>query len=304
MPISQARKADLEKQGYRLVGNHSAIKVCEWSKQSLRDCGFCYKQQFYGIESHRCCQMTPALPFCNHRCIFCWRDIGFTDNKWEGPVDSPKDIIDGCIKEHNEYLTGFKGSKRTNKQKIEEAHFPNQFAISLSGEPTFYPRLGELIDEIKSRNFTAFLVSNGTNPEAIKQLLNHEPTQLYITLPAPNVEIYKKTCYPLEKDSWKNILESISLLKQFKCKTVLRMTLVKEINMINPEQYAKIIKQSAVRFIEVKAYMWIGHSKERLEIKNMPRHEEIKEFSQKLAELTGYKIKDEKKESRVVLLEK
>jgi tRNA wybutosine-synthesizing protein 1 len=280
MPISQPRKQDLHKQGYRLIGNHSAIKVCEWTKKSLKDQNFCYKQKFYGIKSHRCCQMTPSLPFCNHRCIFCWRDIDFTKTRWEGPVDDPKEIVSSCIEQQKEYLLGFGGNKEANKTKLKESYEPNQFAISLSGEPTFYPKLPELIDEIRSRNFTAFLVTNGTNPEAIKQLINHQPTQLYITLPAPNKEIYKKVCNPLIKDGWKRILESISLLKEFKCNTV------------------------DARYIELKAYMWVGYSRQRLTIGNMPLHEEIKEFSQKLAKLTNYRIKDEKPESRVVLLEK
>lgn len=304
MPISEQRKQDLEKQGYRLVGNHSAIKVCEWCKKSLRDENSCYKEKFYGIKSHRCCQMTPALPFCGHRCVFCWRDIDFTKTDWEGPVDNPKEIVESCIKEQKEYLQGFGGNKEANKEKLKESYEPNQFAISLSGEPTFYPKLPQLIDEIKSRNYTAFLVTNGTNPEAIKQLINHQPTQLYITLPAPNEEIYKKVCNPLIKDGWNNILKSIELLKQFSCNTLLRLTLVKGYNLCNPEQYADIIKSSDVDFVECKAYVWVGHSRNRLDIPNMPLHEEIKEFSKTIAKLTNYKMKDEKIESRVVLLER
>lgn len=304
MPISEPRKKDLYKQGYRLVGSHSAIKVCEWTKKSLKDCDFCYKQQFYGINSHQCVQMTPALPTCNHRCIFCWRDINFTKTKWEGPVDDPKFIVDNCIKEHIEYLQGFKGNKETNPKKLDESFKPNQFAISLSGEPTFYPKLPELIDEIKSRGFTAFLVTNGTNPDMLKKLIKHQPTQLYITLPAHNEQIYKKTCNPLIKDGWKKIMQSISLLKNFKCNTVLRLTLTKGLNMLNPEQYAKIIKNSNAKFVECKAYMWVGYSRQRLTIDSMPRHTEIKDFAEAIAENSGYKIKDEKQESRVVLLTK
>ncbi|RLE41207.1 4-demethylwyosine synthase TYW1, partial [Candidatus Woesearchaeota archaeon] len=46
----------LEKQQYAFIGRHSAIKICYWTKKSLLDEGVCYKQQFYGIKSHRCCQ--------------------------------------------------------------------------------------------------------------------------------------------------------------------------------------------------------------------------------------------------------
>jgi tRNA wybutosine-synthesizing protein 1 len=305
MVISGPRKQDLYNQGYRLVGDHSAIKVCEWTKKSLRDEGFCYKQQFYDICTHRCCQMTPSLPFCNHRCIFCWRDINFTKIKWEGKIDSPKEIVDRSVEEHKKYLHGFGGNKKVNRKKLYESYAPNQFAISLSGEPTFYPKLPQLIDEIKSRHATAFLVTNGTNPSMLKKLIkNHEPTQLYITLPAPNEEIYKKVCNPLIKDGWKKILESISLLQKFRCKTVLRMTLVKGYNMLNPEKYAEIISSSKADFVECKSYMWVGHSRQRLLQENMPRHDEIKQFAEQIAELCNYRIKDEKTESRVVLLER
>ena len=56
----------LEKQQYAFIGEHSAIKICEWTKRSLKDQGVCYKEKFYGINSHRCCQMTPAVNFCQN----------------------------------------------------------------------------------------------------------------------------------------------------------------------------------------------------------------------------------------------
>ena len=46
------KKKELEQQGYRFVGNHSAIKVCEYCRESLRDKDQCYKEEFYGIDSH------------------------------------------------------------------------------------------------------------------------------------------------------------------------------------------------------------------------------------------------------------
>src|SRR3989449_5555819 len=63
----------LERQGYRIVGEHSGVKLCHWTKASLTKGIGCYKQTFYGIESHRCLQMTPAVDACNLACQFCWR---------------------------------------------------------------------------------------------------------------------------------------------------------------------------------------------------------------------------------------
>ena len=34
----------LKKQHYKLVGSHSAVKICRWTGNSLRDEGECYKQ--------------------------------------------------------------------------------------------------------------------------------------------------------------------------------------------------------------------------------------------------------------------
>jgi wyosine [tRNA(Phe)-imidazoG37] synthetase (radical SAM superfamily) len=50
--------------------------------------------------------------------------------------------------------------------------------------------------------------------------------------------------------------------------------------------------------------MLIGHSKKRMKIKHMPKHQEIKDFALEVAKEISYKLVDEKKESRVVLLMK
>ena len=301
--LPKTRVKDLEKQGYRLVGNHSAVKVCMWTKKAIRCEDMCYKNTFYGINSHKCVQMTPSF-LCKHRCQFCWRDIGFTPLRWEGKVDEPKDIVDGCIKEHIKYLQGFGGSSKSDSMMFKEALEPLHFAISLFGEPTCYPKLPELIDEIHSRGMTSFLVTNGTNPNMLKKLLKHQPTQLYVTLPAPDEETYEQVCKPLVKDGWNKIMGSLRLLDKFKCRKAIRLTLVKGLNMSRPEGYAKILENVEADFVEVKAYMWVGYSKERLSIENMPRHNEIRKFADEIAGLTELKIIDEKENSRVVLLMK
>ncbi len=51
-------RKSLTKQGYHLVGSHSGVKICRWTKAMLRGRGGCYKHTFYGIESHRCMEVT------------------------------------------------------------------------------------------------------------------------------------------------------------------------------------------------------------------------------------------------------
>lgn len=305
MIISDNKKMDLEKQGYRLVGNHSAIKLCMWTKKAIKCEDVCYKKTFYGIETHRCIQMTPALPFCGHRCVFCWRDIEFTKPKWEGPIDEPKDIVDGCIEAQIKYLQGFGGNDKADPIKYAESLKPLHFALSLSGEPTLYPKLPELITEINSRGMTTFLVTNGTNPEMLKKLQNHEPTQLYLTLPAPDKEIYLKTCLPMIKNGWETIQESIKVYNTINTRKTIRLTLVKNVNLIKPEKYAELFKNINADFFELKAYVWVGHSRKNLPIESMPKHEDIIKFAKEIIKnYPELKIIDEKKESRVILLAK
>lgn len=287
-----------------MVGNHSCIKLCLWCKKAILGKDTCYKHKFYGIKSWQCVQMSTALNVCTNRCLWCWRDIDFTSPKWTGPVNEPGQIIDGCIKEHTKYLMGFLGNKNTDKERFMEALRPRHFAISLISESTFYPRLPEFIDALHSRKLTSFLVTNGSNPEMLEKLLKHQPTQLYITLPAPNEKIFVKVCNPLVKNGWKQIMKSLHLLKKFSCRKAIRLTLVKDVNMLNPEQYAEILKNTDADFFEFKAYMHVGYSQQRLSIENMPSHEEIKKFSEEVGKKAGLKLIDEKPESRVVLLMK
>jgi wyosine [tRNA(Phe)-imidazoG37] synthetase (radical SAM superfamily) len=50
--------------------------------------------------------------------------------------------------------------------------------------------------------------------------------------------------------------------------------------------------------------MSVGFSRSRIPYDAMPLHNEIQEFAKIISEVSGYKIKDEKSDSRVVLLEK
>jgi tRNA wybutosine-synthesizing protein 1 len=134
-------KAVYEKKRYSLAGEHSAVKLCNWTRSSLRETGVCYKEKFYNIKSHRCLQMTPSVAWCQHYCLFCWRPTEFTmgNSMKDVKIDEPKKIIDEAIKAQKKLLIGFKGNSKINKEILKEALNPNQAAISLAGEPTLYP---------------------------------------------------------------------------------------------------------------------------------------------------------------------
>jgi len=169
-----------------------------------------------------------------------------------------------------------------------------------------YPKLPELIDEIKNRGMSTYLVTNGSYPDMIEKLKGHEPTQFYITLAAPYKELFDKTTNPLIKNAWKNFNKTLQLMKDLNCRRVLRLNLTKGYNMVEPEKYGKFIKklEGHYDYVECKGYMHVGYSKQRLSKENMPSHDEIKEFAEKVANAAGLKYIDEKPESSVVLLMK
>lgn len=304
MSLNKKQVEKLESSGYRFVGshNHAAAKICHWTKQSILDKGVCYKEKFYGIESHRCLQMAPAVPNCQQKCEFCWRDLSYTQTQWEGEYDDPKTIIDEAVKAQNNLLCGFFGNDKANKEKLEESKTPTNAAISLAGEPMLYPEIDELIAEFNRHNFTTFVVSNGQCVDKLKNLEN-EPYQLYLSLDAPTKKIYNDVCQPQISEGWDNLNQSLNTLASFNSRTCIRTTCVKGRNMTNPEKYAELIKKASPDFVEIKAYMCVGSSRHRLTPDNMPTFDEVKSFAQKIGENCGKKIVNESEVSRVVLLQ-
>lgn len=250
--------------------------------------------------------MTPALFYCTQECLFCWRaqsgDLGISWNEMKLPRwDSPEEIVEGSIKAQLKILSGYKGNPKTNQQKLKEALTPRQAAISLAGEPTVYKPIGELIRTFHKRGFTTFLVSNGTLPSVLSNL-SEEPTQLYISVCAPDKKTHKEICRPQIPNAWERLNETLELLPSFKCPTVIRITSVRGLNMKRADAYAKLVEKADPTYVEPKAYMHVGFSRLRLGYENMPSHREIREFAMQLAKETGYNAVDESEESRVVLL--
>jgi tRNA wybutosine-synthesizing protein 1 len=293
----------LERQGYRIVGEHSGVKLCHWTKASLTKGVGCYKQTFYGIESHRCLQMTPTVDACNLACQFCWRT-----QEWGSDslllADDPSFIVEDSIRAQRELLSGFKGNPSVSRERFLEAWHPTNVAISLTGEPTLYRRLGEMIDEFKRRNMSTFLVTNGTTPAALRRMHSEGrlPTQLYVTVAAPNEEIYKRLVVPKSGHEWKKLKETLALLPGLPTRTVIRHTLVEGWNLGWEEEYADLDRTAKPMFIECKGYSFVGESRLRLEANNVPSHASIRAFADRLAKNLGYRVAAEREDSRVVLL--
>jgi wyosine [tRNA(Phe)-imidazoG37] synthetase (radical SAM superfamily) len=387
---------------YRIIGNnrHSAIKPCHWLEQKLmtgRDNRNCYKGIF-GVQSHRCLQNTPSMPFCNQQCVFCWRDIekGNISREFSVEPDEPEELIDEMIRHHqdiiknhlplrrylenyeimvdlltymlknhdNQSISSLSKALHVSKNKIEralnllknqefliptdnsqkifkldgeisccidsreeivklidlslttpdeimqthgEAMNPNHAAISLDGEPFLYPKLDGLVSEFRNRNMTTFIVTNGTLPKRIENL-NSLPSQLYITLPAPNRELYKKVCRPMVKNGWDNILDSLSLVESLSCRSVVRLTAVKNLNLSDKyiEDYVRLVKMANPNFFEIKGFTLQASAlniKERLKSDKpmqhfFPTYEDLEKFALKFEVIGDFPLIYKNKASR------
>jgi tRNA wybutosine-synthesizing protein 1 len=305
----------LKKQHYVVAGKHSAVQICRWTKHSLIGEGECYKYKFYGIPSWRCAEMSPSAVWCDNMCLHCWRAIEATQgNKMLSKgIDSPKVIIEECLKGRKKLLTGFGGHARLDKKRYEESNDPSHFAISLIGEPTLYPKIGDLVEEIRKRGKTSFIVTNGLHPEVLKKLdkKNQLPTQLYVSLNSSNEKEYNQWQRSKLKNAWKKYNETLELLNKFTKKgrrTVFRMTLVKgdkqNIDDKHIKEFAGLIKKAGVMYVEVKSYMSLGYARARMGYETMLSLKEIEEFAKKLAKASGYLVLDKHVPSRIVLLGK
>jgi tRNA wybutosine-synthesizing protein 1 len=141
-------------------------------------------------------------------------------------------------------------------------------------------------------------VSNGTRPEVLERC---RPFQTYLSLNAPDEETYLRVCRP-QGDFWERMQESLHLLGGRR--SVVRITLVVGLNDLQPERYAAMLQESGATFAEVKGYMYLGYSRNRLERTNMPEHTRVREFAEAITAHCDYRIRDENTLSRVVCLER
>ena len=124
--------------------------------------------------------------------------------------DDPEFILEESIKAHKKLISGFKGNPNVTKEKWEEADNPRHIAISLTGEPTIYSRLGEFIELCHRKGISTFVVTNGTLPMVLERL-DPLPTQLYVTTAGPTKEIFNDLLNPVIGNAWENLYHKKSL---------------------------------------------------------------------------------------------
>jgi tRNA wybutosine-synthesizing protein 1 len=304
-------KSKLQKAKYG-VYNHSAVELCHWTKKSFANEGNCYKHKFYGISTHQCMEMTPAAMNCENRCVYCWRPTEFYDTL-EMPtylVDEPDIIVQKLLHERKKLINGFYGNNKNEKKKLDESLLPTHYAISLSGEPTMYPKLPQLIRYLKNLKATKsiFLVTNGQEPLMLRRLADEDalPTQLYLSTNASNRRMFYTINRPRHKDAWERWWESLRFLATVDTRTVLRMTMIREYNDNTKiiEELAEMMTQGNPHFIELKSYMHIGMSTQRLKKNNMLEMSEIRNFASQLHnKMDDFSIMDESEISRIIVLQ-
>ncbi|MFZ8922632.1 MAG: 4-demethylwyosine synthase TYW1 [Nitrosopumilaceae archaeon] len=294
------------------VSDHSTVGLCHWTKKSFKHEGSCYKHKFYGISTHSCMEFSPAGMYCENRCVYCWRPMEFYDSMKMEPenVAEPQEIMSKLMEERKKLIMGHYGDSRSDRQRLDESLKPSHYAISLSGEPTMYPKLPELIKYLKSLEATKsiFLVTNGQEPDMIQKLQeeNALPTQLYLSTNAADYESFLKINKPKYDDSWQRWNKTLGMLKDLDTRTVLRITLIRDYNdqseMI--PAFAKMLEESSPHFVEIKSYMHVGRSTNRLEHENMLEMDEVKKFSQEIVNQSKiFSVMDESYISRIVILQ-
>ncbi|KAF2083814.1 flavodoxin and radical SAM domain-containing protein [Saccharata proteae CBS 121410] len=282
VPKTSPTYSALTKQGYTIVGSHSGVKICRWTKSALRGRGSCYKFSFYGIKSHLCMETTPSLS-CSNKCVFCWRHgtnpVGTT---WRWKVDPPDMIFKGVTEGHYKKIKMMRGVPGVRAERFAEAMRIRHCALSLVGEPIFYPHINEFTAMLHAEHISSFLVCNAQHPAQLAAL--KPVTQLYVSIDASDKETLRKIDRPLHRDFWERFEACLDILraKRFEQRTVFRLTLVKGFNVDEEAKgYADLVERGLPCFVEVKGVTYCGTSTSAaagLTMQNVPFYEEVAAF--------------------------
>lgn len=300
----------LTKQGYSVVGSHSGVKICRWTKSDLRGRGSCYKHSLFNIVSSRCMELTPSLA-CSSKCVFCWRHGSNPVSKnWRWEVDDPEYILENALKSHYSKIKQMRGVPGVKADRFAKAFQVRHCALSLVGEPIMYPHISKFVGLLHAKGISSFLVCNAQHPEPLANI--GKVTQLYVSIDASTKSELKRIDRPLYKDFWERLMECLDILRttQSHQRTVFRLTLVKGFNMAEVISYADLVQRGKPSFIEIKGATFAGSSDGNgnpLTMQNIPFYEEIKTFVRNFAaELQrrglGYDISAEHAHSNCILI--
>lgn len=204
-----------------------------------------------------------------------------------------------------------KGVPGIRADRFAEAFRIRHCALSLVGEPIFYPHINEFLGMLHKSRISSFLVCNAQHPDELARL--GPVTQLYVSIDASNKESLRKIDRPLHRDFWERFNRCLDILREKRDthRTVFRLTLVKGFNIADEVKgYADLVEKALPCFVEIKGVTYCGTattSKAGLTMGNVPFYEEVVEFVNALDEELkrrglGYGIAAEHAHSCCVLI--
>jgi len=227
-------------------------------------------------------ETTPSLS-CSNKCVFCWRHgTNPVSTTWRWQVDDPETIFSCAKAGHYKKIKMMRGVPGVRAQRFEEAMRIRHCALSLVGEPIFYPRINEFLSLLHNEHISSFLVCNAQHPAQLATL--NRVTQLYVSIDASNKDSLRKIDRPLHRDFWERFQSCLAILreKRFVQRTVFRLTLVKGFNVDDEVSgYADLVASGLPCFVEVKGVTYCGTTSAAgagLTMANVPFYSEVVEF--------------------------
>ncbi len=196
VPKSSPTYKALTKQGYAIVRTHSGVKICRWTKSALRGRGSCYKFSFYGINSHQCMETTAvAVVLEQVRLLLAPRNQPGRHDVAVGRRPSGPDIRWRQGEPTTRRSRRCAASPGVRAERYAEAMRIRHCALSLVGEPIFYPHINEFLALLHGERISSFLVCNAQHPDQLAALKH--VTQLYVSIDASNKDSLRKIDRPL-----------------------------------------------------------------------------------------------------------
>jgi tRNA wybutosine-synthesizing protein 1 len=216
--------------------------------------------------------------------VFCWRHgtnpVGTT---WRWKVDPPDLIFKGVKEGHYKKIKMLRAVPGVRAERYSEALQIKHCALSLVGEPIFYPHINEFVDMLHQEHISSFLVCNAQHPDQLAAL--QRVTQLYVSIDASNRDSLRKIDRPLHRDFWERFQRCLEILREKRefHRTVYRLTLVKGFNVEDEVVgYADLIEKGLPCFVEIKGVTYCGTSSSAgagLTMQNVPFYEEVVAFA-------------------------
>lgn len=182
-------------------------------------------------------------------------------------------------------IKSLKGVPGVRAERFLEAQRIRHCALSLVGEPIFYPHINEFTALLHKERISTFLVCNAQHPDQLAAL--QPVTQLYVSVDAADRESMRKIDRPLHRDFWERFLRCMDILreKRHTQRTVFRLTLVKGFNADEVEGYADLVSRALPSFVEIKGVTFCGTSTSAgtgLTMANVPFWKEVCAFVERL----------------------